>query len=72
LGSQAAFDLRDEIGGQAQVMQGLVEGFNITLGLFLLAFVSLWSIETPPRDGFGLLSDISFGAEHGDVLHLMR
>ena len=72
LGSQAAFDLSDEVVGQAQVMEGLVEGFDLTLGLFLLAFVSLLSVETPPRDGFGLLFDISFGADHGDVLRLMR
>jgi hypothetical protein len=72
LSSQAAFDLQDEVVGQAQVMESLVEGFDITLGLFLLAFVSLLSVETPPRDGFGLLFDISFGADHGDVLRLMR
>src|SRR5438093_241913 len=55
LSSPAAFDLSDEVIGQAQVMEGLVEGFDITLGLFLLAFVSLLSVETPPCDGFGLL-----------------
>jgi hypothetical protein len=38
-------------------MESLVEGFDITLGLFLLAFVSLLSVETTPCDGFGLLFD---------------
>jgi hypothetical protein len=72
LSSQAAFDLCDEVVGQAQVMESLVEGFDITLGLFLLAFVSLLSVETTPCDSFGLLFDVSSGAGHGDVLRLMR
>jgi len=63
LGSQAAFDLRDEVVGQAQVMESLVEGFDITLGLFLLAFVSLLSVETAPS-GFGVFLCISFGWGH--------
>jgi hypothetical protein len=72
LSSQAAFDLCDEVVGQAQVMESLVEGFDITLGLFLLAFVSLLSVETTPCDSFGLLFDGSSGADHRDVLRLMR
>src|SRR5262249_11917107 len=72
LGSQAAFDLSDEVIGQAHVMESLVEGFDITLGLFLLAFVALLSVETTPGEGFGLLFDVSSGADHGDVLRLMR
>jgi hypothetical protein len=47
-----------------------VEGFDIALGLFLLAFVARFSVETPPCDGFGLRFDVSAGAGHGDVLRL--
>jgi hypothetical protein len=68
LGSQAAFDLGDEVVGQAQIMESLVEGVNSALGLSLLALVAFFGIETPPCDGFGVLFDVSLGAGHGVFL----
>jgi len=41
LGSQAAFDLGNEVVRQAEIVEGLVEGFDIALGLSLLVLVAL-------------------------------
>ena len=68
LGSQAAFDLGDEVVGQAQVMEGLVEGFDIALGLSLLAFVAFLGMQATPCDGLSLFSGVSFGWGHGEFL----
>ena len=46
LGSQAAFDLDDEVVGQAQVMEGLMQRVDVTLGVSLLALVAVFGIET--------------------------
>ena len=48
LGSQAAFDLDNEVIGQTEIIEGLAQRFDIALGLFLLAFVALSGVETPP------------------------
>jgi len=48
LGSQAAFDLDNEVIGQTEIIEGLAQRFDIALGLFLLAFVTLSGVETPP------------------------
>src|SRR5712691_3479161 len=71
LGSQAAFDLGDEVIGQAQGVEGLVEGFDIALGSFLLALMALFGAQTPPCDGFGLFFDVLSSAGHGAFLRLM-
>ena len=65
MGSQAAFDLGDEVIGQAQVVEGLVEGFDITLGSFLLALMALFGAQTPSCDGFGLFFDVLSSSGHG-------
>ena len=48
LGSQAAFDLDNEVIGQTEIIEGLAQRFDIALGLFLLACVALLGVETPP------------------------
>jgi hypothetical protein len=71
LGSQAAFDLGDEVIGQAQVVEGLVEGFDIALGSFVLALMALFGVQTPSCDGFGLFFDVLSSAGHSAFLRLM-
>ena len=68
LGTQAAFDLGDQVVGQAEVVEGLMQGLDIALGLPLLAFVALFGIETAPFDGFGLFFGVSSGWGHGKLL----
>src|SRR5438128_6549988 len=65
LGSQAACDLADKVPRQAQIVEGLVEGFDRALGLFLLAFVARFRVEVTAVDGFGVLCDVSLSAGHG-------
>jgi hypothetical protein len=47
-----------------------VEGFNVALGLFLLAFVAFFGVETAPPHSFGLFFGVLSGGGHGDILHL--
>src|SRR4029077_2529036 len=70
LGSQAAFDLGNEVLGQTEIIEGLAQRFNSALGLFLLVFMALLSVEATPCDRFGLLFDVSSGVGHGDLLRL--
>jgi hypothetical protein len=60
LGSQAAFDLDDEVSGQAEVIEGLAERFDIALGLALLVCLAFLGVEATTFDRFGLLFGISF------------
>jgi hypothetical protein len=71
LGAQAAFDLDDEVIGQAEVIEGLTERFDIALGLSLLVCMAVLSVEATPFDSFSLLFDISFGSGHGRFLRLV-
>jgi hypothetical protein len=68
LGSQAAFALGAEVVGQAQVREGVVEGFEIALGLSLLAFAAFLGMQATPCDGLSLFSGVSFGWGHGEFL----
>ena len=68
LGSQAAFDLDDEVIRQAYVVEGLVQGFDIALGLALLVLMAFFRLQTTACDGFGVLFDVSFGKGHGALL----
>jgi hypothetical protein len=70
LAAQAPFDLKDQVIGHAQVQESLVEGFNVALGLFLLAFVAFFGVETAPPHSFGLFFGVWSGGSHGDILHL--
>src|SRR4029434_3360011 len=65
LGSQTAFDLDDEVIGQAQIIKGLTERFDITLGLLLLVGMAFLSIKAAPFDSFRLLVSVSSGLGHG-------
>jgi len=71
LRSQAAFDLNDQVIGQAEVIEGLPERFDIVLGLALLVCMAFLSVEATTFDRFGLLFDISFGSGHGGFLRLV-
>ena len=68
MGSQTAFDLDDQVVGQAQVMEGLVERVDVTLGLSLLVLLAFFSIEATTLDGFGLFFGVSSGWGHGGFL----
>jgi hypothetical protein len=62
LGSQAAFDLDDEVIRQAHVAEGLVQGFDIALGLALLVLMAFFRMQTSAVDGLRVLFDVSLGA----------
>jgi hypothetical protein len=70
LAAQAPFDLQNQVIGHTQVQESLVEGFNVALGLSLLALMTFFGIETPPLDGFGLFFGVLSGWGHGEVLRL--
>jgi hypothetical protein len=71
LGSQAAFDLEDEVIRQAHVVEGLVQGVDIALGLTLLVLMAFFRMQATAVDGFGVLFDVSFGSGHGAFLRLV-
>jgi hypothetical protein len=71
LTAQAAFDLEDQLIGQTQVVEGLMEGVDIALCFELLAFVAFFGVETAAMFGFGLFSGVSFGKEHGVFLRIV-
>jgi hypothetical protein len=62
LGAQAAFDLDDEVIGHAHVVEGLMQGFDIALGLALLSLMACFCMQATACGGFGVLVDVSFGA----------
>jgi hypothetical protein len=70
LSSQAAFDLGDQVVGQAHVVEGLGEGLNIALGLAPLVLVTLLGMETTAFDGFGGFCGVSFAWCHGAFLRI--
>ena len=71
LGSQAAFDLDNEVIGQTEIIEGLAQCFDSALGLFLLACVALLRIEAAPFESFRLLVSIPSGMGHGGFLRLV-
>jgi hypothetical protein len=71
LGSQTAFDLVDEVIGQAQIIKGLAERFDITLGLALLMYMAFLRIEAAPFESLRLLVSVSSGWGHGGFLRLV-
>jgi hypothetical protein len=70
LTAQATFDLGHQVIGHAQLLEGLVEGFDIALSLSLLVLMAFFGIETTTRDGFDWLFGVWSGWGHGDVLRL--
>ena len=72
LTAQAPFDLSDQIIGKAQFLKGLMEGFDIALGLSLLALMTFFGIETTASNSFGLFFGVLSGGGHGDILHMRR
>jgi hypothetical protein len=71
LGSQATFNLDDQIIGEAQVIEGLVKGFDVTLDLSLLALVTFLSAQATTIDGFGVFFCASSVWGHGGFLRLV-
>jgi hypothetical protein len=71
LGSQAAFDLDDEVIRQAEVVEGLVQGCDIALGLALLVLMAFFRMQAPAFDGFSVLFDVSLGSGHDAFLRLV-
>src|SRR6266849_6754005 len=59
LGSQAAFDLDDEVIRQAHVVEGLVQGVDIALGVAWLLLMAFFRMQTPAVDGLSVLFDVS-------------
>ena len=68
--AQTAFDLDDEILGQAEGVQGLTERLDIALGLALLALLTFLGVETLAVFGFRVFSGISFDGGHGVFLRI--
>jgi hypothetical protein len=71
LAAQAAFDLEDQLIGQAHVVEGLVERVDIALSLSLLVLLALFGVEATPTNSFGLFSGVSFGRGHGVFLRIV-
>ena len=46
-----------------------MEGFNVALGLFLLAFVAFFGMKAAASNRFGLFVGVWSGGGHGDMLH---
>jgi len=68
LGLQAAFDLGHQGLGEIQVLQGLMEGLDIVLGLDALLLEALLGFESTAFSGFGLFVGVSFHGGHGELL----
>jgi hypothetical protein len=54
-----------------QIIKGLTERFDITLGLVLLVCMAFLSIEAAPFDNFRLLVSVSSGWGHGGFLRFV-
>jgi hypothetical protein len=70
LGAQAAFNLGAQVGGQAEVVESLMQGLDGALGLPLLGLVALFGVETASVDGFGLFFGVSVAWGHGAFLRI--
>lgn len=68
LGSQAAFNLDDEVVGQAELIEGVPEGLDVPLGLALLALLTFLGVETTTMECLGLLFGVSSAWSHGGFL----
>jgi hypothetical protein len=68
VGLKAAFDLGNEGLGKLKVFKSLMQGFDIVLGLLLLALQALLGFEVTSLSGFGLFFGLSFGWGHGGFL----
>jgi hypothetical protein len=60
LGSQAAFDLDDEVIRQAQVVEGLVQGSDITLGVALLVLMAFFGMQATTSLTYRLVRDMVY------------
>jgi len=69
LDAQSAFDLDDEVIRQAHVVEGLVQRFDIALGLALLVLLACFGIHTTSFEGIGVLFGGSCSLGHGVFLH---
>jgi hypothetical protein len=53
---------------EIQVLQGLMEGLDIVLGLSALLPEALLGFEATAFSGFGLFVEVSFHGGHGELL----
>jgi hypothetical protein len=65
---QSAFDLSHQGIRETQVLQGLMDGLDIALGLGALLSETLLDVETTTFVGFDLFLGVSFHRGHGDLL----
>jgi hypothetical protein len=70
LASQAAFDLRDEIVRQADVVQGLFESLDGPLRLGMVALEAFSGQAATALSGFGMALLIGCGPRHSMLLHM--
>ncbi len=68
LSAQTAFDLGHQGSGEIQVLQGLMEGLDIMLGLSALVLETRLGFESTAFSGFGLFGGVSFHGGHGELL----
>jgi len=68
LSPQAAFDLGHQGIWEIQILQGLMEGLDIVLGLSALLLKTLLGVEARAFSGFGLFVGVSFHGGHGELL----
>src|SRR5712692_11858948 len=71
LTSQAAFDLLDEVVGQAQVVEGLFEGLEGTLSLSAVVLEALVGFLAATLSGLRVFFSVSFSRGHGELLRLV-
>ena len=67
----AFIDAVDEAIRQLQVLQGLMDGFDIALGLSALLLEAFLGFESTAFSGFGLFGSVSFHRGHGEFLLLV-
>jgi hypothetical protein len=71
LAAQAAFDLGDQVIGQAHVVEGLVESVDIALSLSSLALMAFFGVQAASGDRFDVFFGVSFGRGHGVFLRIV-
>ena len=68
LGLQAAFNLGHQGIREIQVLQGLMEGLDMVLGLSALLPEAFLGVESTAFSGFDLFVGISFHGGHSEIL----
>ncbi len=64
LAPQASFELGDQVFGEAQVLQSVLEGLSGLLRLASVTLQALLRLQAAPVSGFGMFFGASFGWGH--------